>query len=80
MTERHGPGLKTDHQWRNHRKRSSGEGDLRQLEFYGHSVVWLTDYQCRVDGRFDFYPTNRRYHDIVTGKRGTYKNPEEVLK
>lgn len=40
------------------------------------SVRWnvkvFTPYHLRVEGVLDIYPTNRRYHYLPTGKRGTY--------
>lgn len=38
-----------------------------------YTVVALTPYQFRVNDRLDFYPVHRRFHDIKTGKRGTYR-------
>lgn len=48
---------------------------LRQSNF---DVRQLTDYQFRVDGRLDLYPIHRRFHDIKTGKRGTYQTAKAI--
>jgi hypothetical protein len=32
----------------------------------------FTDYQYRIDGFIDLYPTNRAYHNIKTQERGIY--------
>jgi hypothetical protein len=34
----------------------------------------LTHYQYRIDGKFDVYPANKRFHILSTGKRGRYKD------
>lgn len=49
--------------------------DLRGDNF---DVRPLTEFQFRVDGRLDLYPTHRRYHDITSGHRGTYHNAYAV--
>lgn len=46
--------------------------DLRAKNF---RVEQLTDYQFRIDGALDLYPTHRRYHVLKTGKRGNYTTP-----
>lgn len=45
----------------------------------------VTPYQHRFShpevGEFcDLYPTNQRYHNIITGERGTYKTAQGYLK
>lgn len=41
-------------------------------------VRTLTDFQFRIDGRLDLYPIHRRYHDMRTGRRGTYQTAKSV--
>jgi hypothetical protein len=39
----------------------------------GLKIEWLNDnYQLRIDGVLDIYPTNGRYHIIKTGERGDW--------
>jgi hypothetical protein len=55
------------------------QGEILALRETGHSVVRLTEYHFRIDGALDLYPTRRRFHDLRTGKRGTYGRPAEAL-
>ena len=43
-----------------------------QLEAKGHAVKWVTEWQIRIDGRWDVYWQSKRYHDIRLNKRGDY--------
>lgn len=45
---------------------------ILNLVNYGHIVRKLTEYHYRINNRLDLFPTNCRYHDIKTGKRGFY--------
>jgi len=38
------------------------------------SVQELTPYQFRVAGWLDLYPTNQRYHNLRTNRRGWYED------
>src|SRR5688572_28549993 len=40
--------------------------EILALRQDGFDVRQLTEYQFRVDGKLDLYPTHRRYHDIAT--------------
>ncbi len=42
--------------------------EIMELE----NVVKLTEYQYRVNGWIDLYPTHRRYHVLHNNKRGNY--------
>lgn len=39
-----------------------------------YEVKKLTEYQWRINGVLDLYPTNRLYHDIKNNKRGNYRD------
>lgn len=45
---------------------------VTQLIERGHEVKWLTEWQFRVDGRFDIFWQSKRYHDIRENRRGDY--------
>lgn len=46
---------------------------LPELARAGYTVRKITPYQFRIDDRLDVYPTNARWHDIKTGKRGGFE-------
>lgn len=65
--------------WREHnkemqqmrdRRRNSIEKVFEALEFQGYSVRHITPYQIRINEILDIYPSNKRWHNIKTGKRG----------
>lgn len=39
-----------------------------------HHVRQITEYQYRIDGKIDIYPSNHKYHILKTGKRGHYNS------
>jgi hypothetical protein len=43
-----------------------------------HEVIQLTEYQYRIDGKLDIYPSNRKWHVLATGKRGQYRNISDI--
>lgn len=43
-----------------------------------HTVVKLTPYQYRIDGRLDIYPSNRKWHLIKTGERGQFRSISDI--
>lgn len=45
---------------------------IPELDGAGYSVKQLTPYQYRINGFLDVYPVNARFHDIRTGKRGSF--------
>jgi hypothetical protein len=45
---------------------------LEILTAYDYQVEPLSDYQFRINGTIDIYPVNKRWHNIRSGKRGTY--------
>lgn len=46
---------------------------LPELEEFGYKVEKKTEYQFRINGVLDVYPTNARFHDLATGKRGSFE-------
>jgi len=52
--------------------------EIASLSENGYTVIKLTDYQFRINGILDLYPTHRRWHDLKTNKRGEY--PANKLK
>lgn len=50
----------------------------------GYVVTEITPYQFRYFGEgvgnfCDLYPTNQRYHNLITGERGRYKTAQGFL-
>lgn len=45
---------------------------VSQLEARGHAVRWLTEWQFRVDERYDIFWQSKRYHDVKLNRRGDY--------
>jgi hypothetical protein len=43
-----------------------------------HDIKELTEYQYRVDGILDLYPSNRKWHLLPTGERGQFKNITKI--
>jgi len=39
----------------------------------------ITDYQFRVNSAVDIYPTNKKWHDLKTNKRGCYRDIIDFL-
>lgn len=55
------------------------------LKVTGYERREITPYQHRFStpelGEFcDLYPTNQRYHNLVTGEKGTYKTAQGYLR
>lgn len=36
----------------------------------GYKAVHLTEYQIRIEGKLDIYPTSRKYHLLTKNERG----------
>lgn len=45
---------------------------VSQLRARGHAVRWLTEWQFRVDERYDIFWQSKRYHDVKANRRGDY--------
>lgn len=69
--------------WKDHRKAQQDRraarlpvrsDDIRRVETAGYAVRELTPYQFRIDGRLDLYPIHKRWHDIKTNRRGSYRS------
>lgn len=65
-------------QARRHIRLPQRTAEIEALRSCNFRVRRLTDFQFRVDERLDLYPIHRRYHDVKTGKRGTYQNPKDI--
>lgn len=79
----------TTEMWREHRrdiqaykaeKRCQRTKEIETLSMAGFKVERLTEFQFRIDGVLDLFPTGRRWHNIKTGKRGTYDIAIRVVK
>lgn len=46
---------------------------LGELVDEGFKIHRFSDYQFRINGRIDIYPTNGKWHDVVTNKRGSFR-------
>lgn len=71
---------------RDHRRdqrdaRRSAEWEVFQrIATAGYVVVKMTEYHYRINGRLDLYPTNRRFHDLKDGERGSYRDALLIVK
>ena len=45
----------------------------------GYDVRKFTDYQYRVNGVVDLYPTHNLFHDLKTGVRNNYQDAEQFV-
>jgi len=54
--------------------------EILALADQGFSVECVTEYQYRINGRLDLYPTHNRYHDVLKNRRGGYRNATEFVK
>ncbi len=66
-----------------HREAAKAKHEIMQTDHFSkliqrlsakYEVKKLTEYQWRINGVLDLYPTNRLYHDIKQNKRGTYRD------
>lgn len=57
-------------------RRESQYGDLIDLEDMGYDVRVVNEegYQFRINGIIDIYPTNKKYHNLQSKRRGVYKD------
>lgn len=44
-----------------------------ELEDAGYTVEKKTEYHFRINDVLDIYPTNARWHNLVSGKRGSFR-------
>ena len=54
-------------------RREEGVAAIARLATLGFRVEAITPYQFRINGSLDVYPTNRRFHCLTDGERGTYQ-------
>jgi len=43
-----------------------------------HKVIRVTEYQYRIDGVLDIYPSNSKWHLLPTGERGQFRNISKI--
>lgn len=71
--------------WRKEREAKRYARNLPYLRSVkGYVLTELTPYQFRYFGEgvgyfCDLYPTNQRYHNLITGERGHYKTAQGFL-
>lgn len=73
---------------REHRRRQNEKRRDRNVEWIERfrqdnpdsEVEEITPYQFRIDGFLDIYPTNQKFHNIETGKRGFYHTIAQIVK
>ncbi len=65
--------------WRKHNKQMGEMREKRRTNFEdvfndlirrGHTLKQMSLYQFRVDDVLDIYPSNKRWHDIKSNRRG----------
>jgi vancomycin permeability regulator SanA len=56
----------------------SRQQEILALAEAGYTVRKLTDYQFRVNNALDLYPTHKRFHVLMTGRRGSYQTAASV--
>lgn len=64
--------MKTARQFRKMRVRNKVSDQINSATEKGFKIEWLTPFQCRVNYMLDIYPTNRKYHNLLTGERGMF--------
>jgi len=64
---------------RRNERRQSDTLVIKELGSAGLPVKEITEYHFRVWGFFDIYPTNRKFHNTKTGRRGQYQDIYRVL-
>jgi len=58
-------------------RRTTGKEEIESI--FGYEIAIITDYQYRVNGILDLFPTSRKYHNIKTQKRGHYTSAEKII-
>lgn len=71
--------MRSDHQWRNLRRRNAMSGAIKDAAKGGFKLVWLTPFQVRVNGVLDLYPTNWKFHNLKTGERGYFEDAYDCM-
>lgn len=72
--------MRSDHQWRNVRRRNAMTTEIKALARKGFKLKWLTPYQCRINESLDLFPTNYLFHNLKTGERGSFLDPSSLVK
>jgi hypothetical protein len=53
---------------------------IADLARHGFVIVRMTEYQFRVNGLLDLFPTRQRYHYLPKDWRGGYQDPLECCR
>ena len=61
-------------------EREAGAAEILALREHGFHVEALTDYQYRINGRLDLFPTRRRFHDVLINRRGSYTSAFDIAR
>lgn len=61
------------------KRRAHEVSKLDHLLELAYEVQEFTPYHFRIEGVLDIYPTNKKYHDLRTGKRGYYNDLNEFV-
>lgn len=61
-------------------QRDKGTYSIKALADEGYIVERLTQYQYRINDRLDLFPTNRKYHDVLTGERGDWQGALDICR
>lgn len=54
-------------------RRNEATGYILDLIREGYEVEQKTEFHFRVNATLDLYPTRRKWHNLKTGKRGTFR-------
>lgn len=54
--------------------------ELDNLRKQGYEIKSFTPYQHRINGALDLYNVSRKWHNIKTQQRGTYRDYQEIVK
>lgn len=55
------------------------QAEIESLSGLGFEVRKLTEFQYRINNRFDLYPIHNRWHNLKTNKRGGTKNLKQFI-
>lgn len=58
---------------------NDGLADIEQLKAKGHKVLKLNDWQFRINGMLDIWPSTSKFHMLKSNKRGNYRNLVEWI-
>lgn len=53
---------------------------IKMMSKEGFEITQFTDYHFRVNDILDIWPAGANYHNIKTGKRGTYREVKDLIR